>query len=145
MKLYLVRWLYERYYHHTGFRGGLPDCPATPRLVKAFTDPLAAEEYRRDLEQGGLAPPLAAFVVKEYGYCGLGNLTSLPEPAFEDWVRDCGLEPPQEAGAGQSTGRDWATWWKETAPRMTPEQRAHVWRALDRIRFFEVVETELEV
>jgi hypothetical protein len=67
--------------------------------------------------------------------CGgptLRNQTGLDADRLHDWAIDQGLTPP-EAG-------DWAAWWDEQSPKMTELQRDGMWQALDRLRFYEVVE-----
>jgi hypothetical protein len=153
MKLYLVRWLHDYYYLETPFKGGAPVCPAKSRLMKAFTDPLAAERYRQEVECGIRTPPPQAnpfHGFREYFIEGrrlqkLTDLTSFPEPIFADWLMDCNLTPPKLPSSGELPRRDWADWWDANAPRMTDYQRARIWQALDKLRFFEIVETEWEV
>jgi hypothetical protein len=153
MKLYLVRWLHDYYYLDTAFKGGAPVCPAPSRLMKAFTDPLAAENYRQEVERGVRTPPSQAnpfhgfreSEVEGQQLRKLADLTSFPEPIFADWLRDADLTPPKLPSSGELPGGDWADWWDANAPHMTDSQRARVWRALDKLRFFEIVETELEV
>lgn len=154
MKLYIVRWLHDYYYRETAFSGGDPDCPTQPRLVKAFIDPIAAETYRSQLERGLRTPPAEAnpflgFRERSEGglrfvegrrFQRLADLTTLPEPILADWLSECYLTPPS-----LKSGRGWADWWDANAPHMTDYQRARVWQALDKLRFFEVIETELEV
>src|SRR5579883_300465 len=60
----------------------------------------------------------------------------LPEPIFCDWLRDAGIEPLQ---AGQKKPVNWVGWWEQARVRFTPQQPAHVWAGLDRVRFFEVI------
>jgi hypothetical protein len=64
--------------------------------------------------------------------------SNLPEPILCDWLRDHGIEPP--APDKRTGARDWAKWWKKAAKKWTPEKRTAAWEALDRMRFFEVVE-----
>jgi hypothetical protein len=153
VKLYLVRWLHDLYYPNWDFDAVAPPFPATCRLVKAFTDPVAAEHYRQALEHGTTAPPASAnpflgfrreFGVEEQHWNGLADVTSLPPEVLADWVSDLGLTPPQTSGDGPETGRAWADWWDAHAPHMTAAHRAGCWRVLDRLRFFEIVETELD-
>jgi hypothetical protein len=147
MKLYVVRWLHDYFYYEID--GGNPQCPAAARLVRAFTDPIEAEEYRQALERGRAAPPPEAnpFHGLRRGYMDgqrihcLADLTSLPEGVFLDWLLDGELSPPEPDAAGR---RDWAAWWEASTKTMRDDQRRRVWQALDRIRFFEIVETELE-
>ncbi|MBY0460728.1 MAG: hypothetical protein K2V38_25700 [Gemmataceae bacterium] len=60
----------------------------------------------------------------------------LPEPIFEDWLRDAGIEPRQP---GQTQPVNWVGWWPQAHKGLSAEQVAHVWAGLDRVRFFEVV------
>ena len=64
--------------------------------------------------------------------------SNMPEPVLCDWLQDHGIEPPD--ADVKTARRNWAKWWKATAPKWSAEQRASVWEALDRARFFEVVE-----
>jgi hypothetical protein len=67
--------------------------------------------------------------------CGgpaLRNQTSLDADRLHDWALDQGLTPPE--------GGDWAAWWDEQSPEMDELQREGMWRALDRLNFYEVVE-----
>jgi hypothetical protein len=40
--------------------------------------------------------------------------------------------------------RDWDGWWERNAPTMTVEQRSAVWKALDRLDFYEIVPSRFE-
>jgi hypothetical protein len=62
--------------------------------------------------------------------------SSLPEPIFQDWLRDAGIEPTQ---TGQNQPVNWFGWWEQAHKRLSAEQIAHVWAGLNRVRFFEVV------
>ena len=67
--------------------------------------------------------------------CGgpaLRNQTSLDADRLHDWALDQGLTPPE--------GGDWAAWWDEQSPKLTELQRDGMWKALDRLGFYEVVE-----
>jgi hypothetical protein len=59
----------------------------------------------------------------------------LPEPIFQDWLRDAGIEPTQR---GQKEPVNWFGWWEQARVNLSAEQVAHVWAGLDRVRFFEV-------
>jgi hypothetical protein len=152
MRLYVVRWLHDYFYYETAFKGGVPDCPASHRLVKAFLDPVAADDYRQRLERGLATPPAGANpfhgLREEFGVEGrritcIEDLTSFPEPIFDNWIRDCGLEPPQPVAPQQR--RDWPAWWDAQVAQMSQAQIARMWQALDQVRFFEIVETNLEI
>jgi hypothetical protein len=64
--------------------------------------------------------------------------SNLPEPILCDRFRDQSIEPP---APDRKTGvRNWARWWVVASKKWSPEQRASAWEALDRMRFFEVIE-----
>jgi hypothetical protein len=69
----------------------------------------------------------------------LCDLTSLEPNIFCDWLQDAGIEPPKPDSSG---GRDWEAWWDESSPHWSDEQREHAWKAMDRVRGFEVVEVK---
>lgn len=150
-RLYLVRWFHDYYYLNSSLRGGAPMVLPVPRSVRAFLDPVAAQEFAFRLTQGAVPWPavinpfrgLNERWMEDRTITTVADVTSMPEPIFCDWLREAGLEPPAEAAIGRWL-RDWASWWDQHAPRMTDHQRAKVWQALDRLRFYEIVETELE-
>lgn len=55
-----------------------------------------------------------------------------------DWCMDASLDPPGQT----NDSRIWADWWAVNHEEMTLAQRASVWEALDRVRFFHVRECE---
>jgi hypothetical protein len=67
-------------------------------------------------------------------------LTSLDEGRLRDWMLDAGLTPPEASGSAA-----WRAWWEREAPTLTELQRARAWEALDRLRFFRVVETPRQI
>lgn len=152
MKLYLVRWLNEAFYYQNSFCGGKPDCAAADRIVRAFVDPIAAEDYRQYLEDGRQAPPRSTNPFKSFPkkyprfYDGvfvrtMSDITHFSETEFMNYIRECGLAPPEKA---RLTLENWCDWWEQHKAHMTESQRGHLWRALNKIRFFEIVETETE-
>ncbi len=132
--------------------------PPSKPLLRAFTNRQAAEQYLHAAGRGEI--PLPAHVnpfhcfrleklYPDKNFAGLAGLTSFPEPVFLDWVRELGLEPPELTRikpryAPPITMRDWAGWWDQHAPTMTELQRGRIWHALDKLEFFEIVETGLE-
>jgi hypothetical protein len=82
------------------------------------------------------APPARASTPSGSGGA-LPAVTCLDAPALHDWLLDAGLDPPRPDGEG---ARDWAGWWDAWQIIWTAEQRDAAWRALDRVRFFDVVE-----
>jgi hypothetical protein len=66
--------------------------------------------------------------------CGpLPAVTTLPDPILRDFLMDAGVEPP-------AAGVPWADWWTATRATMSDEHQVRVWRAADKVRFFEVTE-----
>jgi hypothetical protein len=99
--------------------------------VKAFTDPNAAEAFRRGLERQERANRNPFQHGQE-----LSELTSLPEGPLRDWLLDAGLTPPKaKLNLAVLSG-----WWGHHEEEMTELQRDKVWEALDRLRFYTVVD-----
>lgn len=67
-------------------------------------------------------------------------LTSLDEGRLGDWVQDAGLTPPEAKGLDA-----WRDWYDERESHFSELQRAKVWEALDKVRFFRVVEVPRRV
>jgi len=65
----------------------------------------------------------------------LEDRTSMPAGVFRDWLTDAGIDPPLG-----KRDIDWVRWWATNSGGWTPEQRDKVWHALDRVRFYAVVE-----
>ncbi|AWM41393.1 hypothetical protein GobsT_75700 [Gemmata obscuriglobus] len=71
--------------------------------------------------------------------CGAGVYfwTHLDEPRLRDWLMDHGVDPPNPKKGGAT---DWAGWWKKGHAKLSAEKRHAVWEALDKVRFYAVVE-----
>jgi hypothetical protein len=113
-------------------------CPNSDegKPVKLFRDAVTAEKFRAERE--------AEVRAKRNPFCHAKDLeeqTSMPAGVFHDWLVDAGLAPPHPS---PRPGADWPAWWDEEMPKMTREQRARVWQALDKVRFFVVVLLETE-
>ncbi len=69
--------------------------------------------------------------------CGgaVHHWTSLDEPRLRDWLMDRGVTPPDAPTGGRT---DWAAWWEKGRQTLSDEQKAVVWEALDRVRFYAV-------
>jgi hypothetical protein len=69
--------------------------------------------------------------------CGIAwsDRTSMPESVYRDFLRDADVEPPE--------GEEWSAWFKETAPKLRPEQIERIWEGLDRLRFYRYEERPL--
>ena len=103
--------------------------------VACFDDFAAAEAdcRRREAEAQAGVNPFA------FGGPALHYQTSLDDGRLRDWVMDAGLDPPKP-------GPDcWRVWWDRHSPAMSDLQKAKVWEALDKIRFFRVVEGSARV
>jgi hypothetical protein len=148
--IYLVRWRRELCYLRKTWAGA--ERVPGRRIVRAFADRAAAQRHVDDLHQGRAPSPPEAnpFLSFDEGYDGhdagdLEGLTEMPEPVFLDLIRDLGLEPPPEKElktrrSGTVAARDWAGWWRESAAKLGEAGRGRVWRALDWLSFYEVVE-----
>jgi hypothetical protein len=123
--------------------------PKRGGVVRAFRSKERAEAFKARLEQRRRQrmpkPRVNPFYLSRYWEMDYGRLTRFPESVLDDWLRDLGLSPPVSpphmAGQPRSSWV-WARWWEQTP--MTQEQRAGVWKALDRVEFYEVVTLELE-
>jgi hypothetical protein len=107
------------------------------RPVGAFTDREQAEAFRREQEC------LITAGKNPLDYADGGDLffmTTMDEDVFADVVQDLGLPRPQKI---DEDWHDWDAWWAEHGPKMNAEQQAGVWRYLDRIQFFQIVEVPL--
>jgi hypothetical protein len=63
--------------------------------------------------------------------------TGLDAARLHDWLLDHGVTPPDKPEAGHGV---WLKWWDARHKRLSEQQRAAVWEALDKVRFFEVSE-----
>jgi hypothetical protein len=151
--VYLVRWRREFCFLTTGWSGVRVE---GKQLVRLFSTCAAAEAFIEEMDKGRIPPPPGAnpFLSFSEDYYGDGwfgafeSLSEMPEPIFADFVRDLGLEPPQESEVKPSlaepfVGRDWGAWWQENAPTMTDAQRAQIWGVLNHLWFFEVIPVPL--
>jgi hypothetical protein len=66
----------------------------------------------------------------------LAYQTSFDEDRLHDWLLDGGIEPPVRS----EKGRDWIAWWARVRDSLDEMQWVHVWKALDRVTFHEIVE-----
>jgi len=108
-----------------------PDDDASP--VKAFADLSRADAFcrERERERRERVNPF------EHGR-KLSDLTHFDAGRLCDWLLDAGLDPP--GPKVRIVG--WRKWWADTRRGLSDYQRAKVWEALDRVRFFEVVELD---
>jgi hypothetical protein len=105
------------------------------------------DELRRQLELPTWSdnPFTRTFIYLDQGAIHLSY--AIPLAALNDLVTGYGLTLPE---LSERTGSDFraaeislVSWWDETAPRMTDEQKAALWRLLDP-QPWEIVEVELE-
>jgi hypothetical protein len=106
--------------------------------VVACTTREEAERRRAELEAEAreVLPPF--FVGHPGSWSSLG-LVRLLETLKGIGLRH--LPPPEENYAVAAL---WRQWWDEHAEEVTPEQRAAVWAALDRVELFRVVPVSLK-
>lgn len=113
-------------------RGLWLNLPGTDRL-RSFADRADADALCREREWE------VRRKVNPFG-CGgpfLHYQTAFDAARLFDWCLDAGLDPPGVT----NDSRVWADWWATHHEKMTDAQRATVWEALDRVRFFRVVES----
>lgn len=162
-KVYIVRKLYWHYRDRSEpFQESDPPGAGFPE--KVFGDRAAAEAYRRDREREerkGRCP-------FEHGrgdgpsFPSLDRVTSTPTGEFIGWLAAEGLNPPPEQLAAweadqrrsasargwdprSDSFRAWWSWWDANLRGREGEPVCdRVWDKLDQVRFFEVVETEVE-
>ena len=96
--------------------------------LQSFTDADDAEKVCREKDEA-IRARVNPF---RCGGPSLRNQTSLDADRLHDWALDQGLTPPEQDR--------WAAWWDEQYPRMDTLQRDAMWKALDRLSFYEVVE-----
>ncbi|HEX3151912.1 MAG TPA: hypothetical protein VHR66_27820 [Gemmataceae bacterium] len=73
-----------------------------------------------------------------FGGPALHYQTGFDAARLFDWCLDHGLDPP----ALTADSGPWETWWDAHKQGFTASQRAALWEALDRVRFFRVSETQ---
>ena len=102
--------------------------------MRTFHDRSTAEAAARELEWE-LRRRVNPFA---FGERFLHYQTTFDAPRLFDWCLDHGLEPPAVAPESPM----WEEWWERHQPRFTDVQRAAVWEALNRVRFYRVIESE---
>ncbi len=72
------------------------------------------------------------------------DLTSFPVPIFQDWLLEAGLELPRPQRPTEPNPLNrWAQWYEEGRSKWTSSQLRQVWKALDKVKPFHVVEVEV--
>jgi hypothetical protein len=135
VKVFVVQkyqWEYsDEYYYHED----------TGAAIKTFRDRAKAEAYRMELERecrDGINP-------FEMNDLDLGAQTSLGGGELCRRLHAAGIEPPEGVGQDDDGYVEFFEWWCDVADELTLEQRNVVWDLCDRARFYDVVETEVEV
>jgi hypothetical protein len=109
--------------------------------IKTFRDRAKAEAYRMELEQAcrdGINP-------FEMNDLDLAGQTSLNAGELARRLSAAGIEPPEGVGDDEDGYVEFFEWWMDHAEELTEEQRHLVWDLCDRARFYDIVETEVEV
>lgn len=128
--------------------------PHNDTPLKAFRLRETAELYRRKLEDEARrqistsSPEVDSGWSSNLGFTfgGLQHMTTLPEAAFRERLREIGLpDLPQSATRnGIDYGQEWSDdWWKAVWASLSPEHWDGFWQLLDLVRFYQVVEVEM--
>jgi hypothetical protein len=135
-----VHWEYNDEYFYrlddeTGEMGG-------PAPLCTFLSRVKAEAWwrkREELARGDQSP-------FDYGALDghLDDYSTLSPAEFSDRLRAAGVSPPSFGENGRLRDCLWE-WWDRSVIAMTPEQRSAVWDVLDRVRFYEIVETTIDL
>lgn len=134
-KVYVVQqlnWQYNDEYFYRGYGEG------DDEAIKAFKDREKAEAHRQEQED---ATRDAWRELNPFEFGGIGEgFSSLSNEELGRQVEAIGLTPPAE----DHDFRDWCYWWEQVRTQLTEEQEARIWELTDRVRFYEVVEVEME-
>jgi hypothetical protein len=126
-----MNWEYNDEYH---FPAGEP--------VKAFRDRDRAEAYRRELEQAPRVQDCLSFLLNYAGAYQfddpLPRMTSLSQAELLERIDGADLPAPQ--GPPYS----WADWYEITWGGLEPKERHRLYDIFDRVRFYQIVEMDLE-
>jgi hypothetical protein len=109
-------------------------------LERGFTDRRCAEAFRAHSDRMAQLGQNPFCFVGESRHPVSGR-TNLDYPLLHDWLLDCGVRRVPNAAA---TTTDWRRWWGRNVPKLSPLQQAKAWEAFDRIRFYDVVEVDLD-
>ena len=118
---------------------GRPDKSGRP--LAAYSDRAAAEARAAELEAEARAT-LNPFAFLETYW--LQDYSSLALNHFEQKLRKLlpGIRLPRKDKHGE---RPWLGWWARVVDRLSDEQRAAVWGLLDRVQFYKVVPSKLDI
>jgi hypothetical protein len=112
---------------------------AAGRPIAVFTDRAVAQSKRDELEREARATVNPFVFVEPYW---LHDYSSLSEEELQQALKRLHPEARRPRKAKYS-GYDWLGWWESNVDQMSPEQIDKVWQLLDRVHFYEVVQTSL--
>jgi len=108
----------------------------TGSYLRAFADPARAEECLAALDRA----ERSRRDVNPFDYSAdLEGCTGFPPAILRDWLLEADVTPPEVALEWPSTWRDW---WTVIADHLTELQVARCWQAMDKVRFFRLVELD---
>lgn len=152
MRLYLVRCLHDACL--LDWRRDKWTVSAAERILRAFTDPLAATDFLNSLQRGDILPPrtlnpfapLAMNHFEGRHNTTFSDLSSVTEQHFLARMTSMGLPLPMERSNDKRRAQwDWPSWWNRLAIEMTEHQQREIRKLLNRIPLFEIIETEMEL
>jgi hypothetical protein len=132
-KAYIVRrlnwWYNDEFYDYT----------VPGETLCAFRSRDKAEDHRRQLEAQarGTETPF------DYGD-SFEDITNLSDEEIERRFAAADIVYPTEADDEGWDRGEWRIWWEENVDEWTPEQRQAAWDVFEEVRFFEIVEIEIE-
>lgn len=125
--------------------------------VAAYSDRAAAEARRDELERAARVARRSESIFSSSRRPGVrsdgewvppdwGELSSLPEPVFCDWLIEGGVEPPDPC-IMPVNGRDrmeaWCAWFRYSMREWSDAEFERFWLSMDRWRFYDVYEVPL--
>ncbi len=123
---------------------GHEDERLSEKPVKIFGTLKEADNYASDCRREGRGmPDVNPFYVFAPRHAMYSDLTSYPYPVFHDWLLEAEIEPPRDANQTPPIS-EWAEWYAHHYHRWTKKQLACVWKALDQIDPFVIMELEVE-
>jgi hypothetical protein len=104
--------------------------------MRTFLDRKKAEEHRRELEWQHVKKEK----INPFGYIDspLEERSSLPMPQLLHRLRDAGIEIDREGD-----DQHYSFW--EQYDKLPDENKRRVWRVIDRLRFFELIQMQIDL
>jgi len=120
----------------------VPD--AKGQYLGTFTTREAAEEHVRQLDQESKRS-LDPTTLNPFADVPFDELTTFPNYALRDWLRDADIEPPPVLPAkfAHREQQTWVDWWNQSAGEWTAAQLERVWHGLNLHRHVEVEVVEV--